>query len=71
METLSNPVIDLIERFGGLSKFSSGLGHRHPTTVQGWRDSGHIPPWRLPEINALADSEGVNIGDLTLTKAGQ
>lgn len=31
---------------------SRALGHRNPTTVQRWKESGTIPPKRYPEILA-------------------
>lgn len=40
----------LIGRFGGLTAMSRALGHRNPTTVQRWKESGTIPPKRYPEI---------------------
>lgn len=40
----------LVRRFGGLSAMARALGHAHPTTVQGWRDRGAIPRWRIYEI---------------------
>ena len=33
----------VIEKFGGLHQMARALGHKWPTTVQGWRDRGTIP----------------------------
>lgn len=40
----------LVRRFGGLTAMARALGHAHPTTVQGWRERGAIPRWRIYEI---------------------
>ena len=29
---------------------AAALGHRHPSTVQGWRDRGYIPANRQQEV---------------------
>ena len=61
MEHFQNPVVRLIACFGGLTATSRGLGHKHPTTVQGWVNAGRIPSWRRLEIEAAAQREGVEI----------
>lgn len=33
----------IIGMFGGVTALSRALGHRHPTTVQGWKERGFIP----------------------------
>lgn len=53
----------VIEKFGGLVKMQHALGHKHCTTIQGWKDSGNIPPWRWPEINAGAEREGIDVSE--------
>lgn len=58
---MANHVENLINAFGGLSKMARALGHKHVTTVQGWRDSGRIPHWRYHEILSAAEREGVDI----------
>ena len=40
----------IIAHFGGLTKMAAALGHRHPSTVQGWRDRGYIPANRQQEV---------------------
>ena len=53
-----NKAQSLIEAFGGLSSFAQALGHKHPTTVQGWGKSGRIPHWRHDEIFRAAEAAG-------------
>jgi hypothetical protein len=50
MTHMRDDVNALVRRFGGLSAMARALGHAHPTTVQGWRDRGTIPRWRIYEI---------------------
>ena len=57
------PVSRLIAAFGGLSATSRALGHRHPTTVQGWEKSGRIPQWRRSEIENAAEKCAVELPD--------
>lgn len=33
----------IIALFGGITSLSRILGHKHPTTVQGWKDRGLVP----------------------------
>ena len=33
----------VISKFGGISALSKALGHKNPTTVQGWKERGVIP----------------------------
>lgn len=47
----------VIEKFGGALKLSRLLGHKHPTTVRGWLDSGFIPSRRFDQLLALAQKE--------------
>lgn len=58
-----NIAAQLIEKFGGLTSMSRVLGHKHCTTVQGWRDSGSVPSWRWPEILQAAKREGVDVSE--------
>ncbi len=45
-----NPAEQIIQRFGGMLALSRALGHRHPTTVQGWKQRGIIPARRQREV---------------------
>ena len=53
----------IINAFGGITACSKALGHRNPTTVQGWKESGRIPPWRNHEIIAAAERDGIELPD--------
>ncbi len=53
----------IIDRFGGLTKTARALGHRHVTTVQGWKNKGSIPSWRMFEIEAAADRLGIDLDE--------
>lgn len=44
----------MVDAFGGLAKTKRALGHRFGTTINAWRRTGKIPPWRYAEINAAA-----------------
>jgi hypothetical protein len=52
---------NVIEKFGGLSRLARALGHKNPTTVQGWQDSGFIPAHRMAEVLAAAKREGIEL----------
>lgn len=56
-----SPLDPLIDAFGGLSKMARTLGHRHVTTIDGWRRAGRIPRWRLPEVMAGAERMGISL----------
>jgi hypothetical protein len=45
-----NAIETIIERFGGLTDMARALGHKNPTTVQGWRDRGNIPSRQIPVV---------------------
>lgn len=57
------PVVALIEAFGGLSEMSRKLDHRGITTIQSWRNAGHIPRWRRTEIEDAARVFKVKLPD--------
>ncbi|SNZ21691.1 hypothetical protein SAMN06265368_4816 [Cohaesibacter gelatinilyticus] len=40
------------------------LGHKHPTTIQGWRDKDRIPHWRWDEVKKAARRKKIKISDL-------
>ncbi len=50
MHDASDDVSALIKEFGGLTAMARALGHLHVSTVQGWRQRGAIPRWRIYEI---------------------
>lgn len=51
----------IIQAFGGLSAMSRALGHKHVTTVHGWKVRGRIPSWRWPEIREAAEAQGIEL----------
>jgi hypothetical protein len=59
MET--NPALEIINAFGGVSKLAKALGHRNVTTVDGWKRSGRIPDWRKFEICQAAELAGIGL----------
>jgi hypothetical protein len=52
---------EIIERFGGIRPMASKLGVA-VTTVQGWKERGHIPEGRLPRIIKAAATHDIDIG---------
>lgn len=53
------PAENIIARFGGLTALAKRLGHRNPTTVQGWKDRGVIPARRQLELLEIAKRDGI------------
>jgi|GEM_PF-5849063 len=54
-QTPNTPVEKIIGAFGGLSALARAMGHRNPTTVQGWRDRGCVPARQIPGVIAAAE----------------
>ena len=50
-----------IERFGGLSALARALGHKHVTTVQGWKERGFIPARQQADVLRAAEREGFDL----------
>lgn len=40
----------IIEKFGSVSALAKKLGHKHPTTVDGWKRRGWIPADQQPNV---------------------
>jgi uroporphyrinogen-III synthase len=59
-KTIALPAGEVIQRFGGIRPMASKLGISF-STVQGWKERGHIPEARHGEILALAASQGVKL----------
>ncbi len=52
---------EVVERFGGIRPMASKLGVA-VTTVQGWKERGHIPEGRFPQIVEAAAKHGIDLG---------
>lgn len=59
---------EIIERFGGIRPMAAKLGVA-VTTVQGWKNRGHIPENRREEILKAAEAHDVDLGEGTDTAA--
>lgn len=55
------PARYVIRLFGGLTPLSKALGHRNPTTVQGWWKRESIPPSRYEAILSVAAAKGIDL----------
>ncbi|HEB80222.1 MAG TPA: bifunctional diguanylate cyclase/phosphodiesterase, partial [Rhodospirillales bacterium] len=64
-------ILGLMKKFGGMSAMARALGHKYPTTVQGWKDSGAIPHWRFASVIAAAKAHGVELSKEELAHLGQ
>ncbi len=53
-------VAELIQAFGGIRPMATKLGISF-TTVQGWKQRGHIPPGRLDAIRVAAAEHGIEM----------
>lgn len=51
----------IVAKFGGLTATSKALGHKNPTTVQGWVERGYIPSRRHDELLAAAKRSNVDL----------
>ena len=51
---MARKVSDVIDYLGGVTVLSRELGHRWPTTVQGWKSRGVIPSRQIPNVLAAA-----------------
>lgn len=52
----------IISKFGGLSKLAKALGHKHPTTVQGWRVRGFVPAPQMEAVLKAARKSSIKLG---------
>jgi uroporphyrinogen-III synthase len=59
-KTIALPAAEVIQRFGGIRPMAAKLGISF-STVQGWKERGHIPEQRHAEIAALAAKHGVSL----------
>lgn len=51
-------VADIIEELGGVTALARALGHRWPTTVQGWKSRGVIPSRQVSAVLKAANTLG-------------
>ena len=51
----------IIDKFGSMAALAAALGHRHPTTVQGWKQRGFIPARRHQEVLDAAKQHGIEL----------
>jgi hypothetical protein len=58
---MDNQAQRIITKFGGVYPLSRALGHKNPTTVQGWLSRGYVPPRQHDRIWQAAQREGVNL----------
>ena len=58
---MTHYIEQLIENFGGLSAMARMLGHKNPTTVQGWKQKKRIPEWRMKEVLEVAQKNNIHI----------
>lgn len=64
--TTDSPVSRIIAEFGGIRPMSRKSGWPasgwHPSTIQSWEDSGHIPSRHQQKILDLANKEEIKLG---------
>lgn len=51
----------IISKFGGLAALAKALGHRHPSTVQGWKERGFVPAPQQQAVLDAAKDNGVKL----------
>lgn len=52
----------IIFKFKGVSAMSRALGHKYPTTVQGWKTRKQIPADQQQHVLDAAGREGIALG---------
>lgn len=58
MDTQAKKIID---KFGGVYPLARALGHKNPTTVQGWLSRGFVPPRQHEPVWEAAKREGIDL----------
>ncbi len=58
---MNSPISDIIERLGGLTELAKALGHKNPTTVQGWKVRDTIPIRHIPAVIEAGKAKGVDL----------
>lgn len=51
---MESRLAEIIEYLGGTTAVANGLGHRWPTTVQGWKKRGRADTDRINQLVTLA-----------------
>lgn len=51
----------IIRDFGGITAMANALGHKHASTVQGWKERGVIPVRQQGFVLAKAREKGINL----------
>jgi hypothetical protein len=51
----------IITKFGGVYPLARALGHKNPTTVQGWLSRGFVPPRQHERIWDAAKRDGIDL----------
>lgn len=59
MPVMQTRASHIIEQFGGVSALARALGHRWPTTVQGWKNRGIIPAHAQQDVLDAAERRNV------------
>ena len=49
----------IIKRFGGIHAMARILGHKHASTVGGWKAKGQIPQWHHVKIMKAAKKNNI------------
>lgn len=56
-----NTAENVILKFEGMAALARALGHKNPTTVQGWKQRGVIPARQIPGVLDAAKREGIDL----------
>ena len=68
---MPRPAVSIISKFGGMSALARALGHRNPTTVQGWKQRGFIPARRQGEVMDAARAQGIDLSPAEFLAAAE
>lgn len=56
---MTNIAASIIEKFGGINAMARTLGHRNASTVQGWKERGHVPANQQSFVLGVARKCGI------------
>lgn len=54
----------IIDAFGGVANMADLMGHKYPSRVQYWKESGRIPAQNQPEVMRVAEREGIDLTEI-------